>query len=255
MTFLLCLFLILPFHRIGIMGAMDKELNLIKQKMKIEEVDTLAQKIFTVGSIKGIPCVCVQAGVGKVNAALTAEILILKYQVDAIIFSGVAGGINPQLKIGDIVISERVLHHDFGQILPDQFIPGDTTGYSADTVLIEIALKAVKDVKFPEVPKKLCKEKEHLPRVVLGRIVSGDQFISSEKKRQWLAQTFRADCVEMEGSGMAQVCALNKLPFLIIRCVSDLANEKAEIDFPAFVGYSAENSSLLLLKMIELLGE
>lgn len=244
-----------PLNRLGIIGAMDEELKLIKNNMKIERVDTISQRIFTIGEIEGMPCICVKAGVGKVNAALTAEILVMKYDVDAVIFSGVAGGINPELGIGDIVISQTVIHHDFGQLLPDKFIVFDTLGFAADSLLITIAIEAGNNVQFDEIPQKICKETDHLPHITLGRIATGDQFISSEEKRKWLEEILRADCVEMEGAAVAQVCVINKVPFVIIRCLSDLANEKADIDFESFLPYAAKNSSLLVKEMIKLLGE
>jgi adenosylhomocysteine nucleosidase len=238
---------------IGIMSAMDIELEMIKENMTVEQIDTIAQRIFYKGTFKRIPCVCVMAGIGKVNAALTAEILIMKYDIEAIIFTGVAGGINPELGIGDIVISQSVVHHDYAHLGPEKLTPYDTLGYKADSSLVAIAIQAAKDVRFDEIPIKICKETGHFPRVVLGKIITGDQFIASEEKRQWLELTFNADCVEMEGAAVAQVCAINAVPFVIIRCLSDLANEKADIDFEAFVEYAAKNSNLIVQGIIDLL--
>ncbi len=256
MSVILLLFLATgPVNRLGIIGAMDMEIDLIRKRMQIEKIDTTAQRVFYSGTIHGMNCVCVKAGIGKVNAALTAEILIMKYNTDAVIFTGVAGGINPQLGIGDIVISKRVIHHDFGQVIPETFLPWDTVGYLADSFLIHIAKKAVHSVKFGPVPQKICKETGRLPRAIIGRVVTGDQFIASEQKRKWLEETFHADCVEMEGAAVAQVCAINKISFVVIRCLSDLANEKADIDFEAFVNYAAQNSSLIVNEMIEILLE
>ena len=238
---------------VGIMSAMDIELEMIRDNMTVEQIDTIAQRIFYKGTLKNIPCVCVMAGIGKVNAALTAEILIMKYDVDAVIFTGVAGGINPELGIGDIVISQSVVHHDYAHLGPEKLTPYDTAGYKADSMLMSVAMKAAKDARFDEIPMKICKETGHFPRVVLGKIITGDQFIASEEKRQWLERTFNADCVEMEGAAVAQVCAINAVPFVIIRCLSDLANEKADIDFEAFVKYAAKNSNLIVQGIIDLL--
>ncbi|MCK4250503.1 5'-methylthioadenosine/adenosylhomocysteine nucleosidase [candidate division WOR-3 bacterium] len=238
---------------IGIISALDEELAFIKEDMVIETVDTVSNRIFTIGKIYDMPCVCVKAGIGKVNAAMTAEILILKYSVDCVIYNGVAGGIDPDLDIGDIIISKTIIHHDFGQLMPDTFIPFDTIGFIADKYLIEIAVKAADNVKFDPVPQKICKETGHFPEVIVGRIVTGDQFISSEEKRKWIEQTFHADCVEMEGAAVAQVCVINQVPFVIIRCLSDIANETADIDFEEFVVYAAKNSSLIVNEMIKLL--
>ncbi len=238
---------------LGIMSAMDIELEMIKENMRIEQIDTIAQRIFYKGTLKEIPCVCVMAGIGKVNAALTAEILIMHYNIRAMIFTGVAGGINPELGIGDIVISQSVVHHDYAHLGPEKLTPYDTVGYEADSILMAVAMQAAQDAHFDEIPMKICQETGHFPRIALGKIVTGDQFIASEKKRQWLEQIFNADCVEMEGAAVAQVCAINSIPFVIIRCLSDLANEKADIDFEAFVQYAAKNSSLIVQGIIDLL--
>lgn len=237
-------------NRVGIIGAMDEELNLIKKEIVIEQVDTIAERVFTQGKIKGLPVVLVRAGVGKVNAATTAEILVYSFKTDLVIFTGVAGGVNPKLGIGDIVISERVIHHDYGLITPDKFSPFDTTGFFANRQLIVLAVAAVKQVAFSAIPEEITKKPPRIPVYLLGRIVTGDQFIASEEKRQWLEKTFRADCVEMEGAAVAQVCTMHKVPFVIIRCLSDLANEKADVDFDKFVGYAAKNSSSIVLEMI-----
>ncbi|KPJ74529.1 hypothetical protein AMJ52_00345, partial [candidate division TA06 bacterium DG_78] len=216
MAILLILVTLGQFNRLGIIGAMDEEITLMKEYMKIEKVDTITQRIFAIGKIEETPCICVKAGIGKTNAALTAEILMREYNVDAIIYSGVAGGINPELGIGDIVISRRIFHHDFGQITPDAFIVFDTLGFSADSFLIEIALEAAANVKFDSVHTKITKEGARYPQICLGVIATGDQFISSEEKRQWLDNVLHTDCVEMEGAAVAQVCAINNIPFIII---------------------------------------
>jgi adenosylhomocysteine nucleosidase len=237
---------------IGVMSAMEIELQFISEDLMVEKVDTVASIVYKVGRIHGVPCVMVHSGVGKVGAAQTAQVLIMKYGVDVLIFTGVAGGINPDLHIGDIVISSNAVHHDFGQILPDQFIPFDTIGFFADSLLVRLAVQAIQDVEFVSIPGQI-RGQEGVPKVVVGRVATGDQFISSEAKRMWIEQVFHADCVEMEGAAVAQICASNNVPFVIVRSLSDLANEGAEIDFEAFVIYAAKNSSLLVKEMLRLL--
>ncbi len=251
MSLMMLIFGVSGYQKIGIMSALDIELKYITEHMQIVRVDTVSQRVFTTGMINGIECVAVKAGIGKVNAAITAEILSNKYNVDAIIFSGVAGGINPNLQIGDIIISEKVLHHDFGEVVPNAFIPWDTTGYAADTYLVRLAGDNVNKIHFDTIPKNISLATECYPSVRKGRVVTGDQFIASEEKRHWLEKTLRADCVEMEGAAVAQVCAINSIPFVIIRCLSDLANENASVDFDAFCDYAARNSSALVLEIIK----
>jgi len=239
---------------VGIMSAMEIELEFISQDMLIERTDTIAENVYKIGTINNIRCVAVHGGIGKVGAAYTAQTLIMHYDVDAVIFTGVAGGINPELHIGDIVIAENVVYHDFGQILPDQFIPFDTVGFFADSFLVAVALQAKNNVELEVIPEEIRGE-ENLPRIVVGRIATGDQFISSEAKRVWIEQVFRADCVEMEGAAVAQICAVNNIPFVIIRSLSDLANEDAELDFQSFVLFAAKNSSFLVKEMLKILAK
>jgi adenosylhomocysteine nucleosidase len=242
-----------PIGRIGIMGAMDVEIALLRESMHIERTDSLAERIFYVGELEEVECICTKAGIGKVNAALTAEMLIMQYGVEALVFTGVAGGINPQMEIGDIVISSSVIHHDFGQIEPEGFMPWDTVGYLADSMLIRIAREAADLVVFEAVSCRLRSDSEYFPQIAIGCVVTGDQFIASEEKRVWLEQTFDADCVEMEGAAVAQVCKIHRVPFVIIRSLSDLANEDADIDFELFVDYASKNSERLVKEMLKLL--
>ncbi len=234
---------------IGVMGAMEVEVELIGDVMKIERIDTIGMKTYKIGSVFDVPCVLAEAGVGKVASTQTAQTFIMGYGVELIIFTGVAGGINPVLEVGDIVISKEVVHHDFGQILPDSFIPFDTIGFPADSHLIRLALNAGEKVELVPVIDEM-KIEGRMPEVILGRIATGDQFISSEAKRLWIARVFNADCVEMEGAAVAQVCSAYDVPFLIIRSLSDLANEDADIDFQTFVVHAAENSSRLVKEII-----
>ena len=238
---------------IGLMSAMEVELEYISSDMQVEAVDTIGESVYRLGKISGIQCVMAHGGVGKVDAAHAAQILIMHYGVEALVFTGVAGGIDPDLGIGDIVISEDVVHHDYGQILPNQFIPFDTMGYPADSILVVLAQRASANVKLETIPESIRGERA-TPSVTLGRVATGDQFISSEEKRLWIEKTFNADCVEMEGAAVAQICTIHGIPFVIIRSLSDLANEEAEVDFQSFVIYAAKNSSMLVKEMMRLLG-
>ncbi len=254
LAFLICLLVTQDARSVGIMGALEVEVESIDDAMIIYREDTVGRRTYKIGRIFNSPCVLVKAGVGKVASAQTAQTLIMQYGVDMIVFTGVAGGINPTLDVGDIVISKDVIQHDFGRILPDSFVPFDTVGFSADSLLIGLALNAVENVEFVRVPAKSGMKGE-MPRVVLGRIATGDQFISSEAKRVWIARVFNADCVEMEGAAVAQICAAYDVPFLIIRSLSDLANENADVDIQTFGVHAAQNSSELVKEIIRQLTE
>jgi len=249
MICLICLLVTQETWSVGIMGALDVELESIDDDMMVETVDTIGKKTYKIGKIFDSPCVLAQAGIGKVASAQTAQTLITQHGVDIIIFTGVAGGINPRLDVGDIIISKDVIQHDFGQVWPDSFVAFDTLGFCADSSLIRLALDAAEKIEFVPVSAKSGTHGK-MPRVILGRIATGDQFISSEAKRQWIEKIFNADCVEMEGAAVAQICAAYDIPFLIIRSLSDLANEAADVDFRTFVLQAAQNSSNLVKEIL-----
>jgi len=250
---------------IGVMGALDSEIELIREGMKLRSAEIISGRTYYEGEIEGHRVVLVKAGVGKVNAALTAQVMIDRFGVGSIVFTGIAGGINPDLHVGDVVISDRVIQHDFGLISKDAFQPwkitiGDTAGgekevsyFEADSHLVELARRAAERVDFPDPDTAISIHVVGKVRVYLGCIVTGDQFIASEGKRVWLQKTFDAYATEMEGGAVAQVCATNGLPFVIIRTLSDLANEDASVDIEKFFSYAAQNSATLVLEMLKLM--
>ncbi|MFQ5905697.1 MAG: 5'-methylthioadenosine/adenosylhomocysteine nucleosidase [bacterium] len=251
---------------IGIMGALDSELELIRDGMKLRSAKIISGRVYYEGQIEGHRVVVVKAGVGKVNAAMTAQVMIDRFGVGSVIFTGIAGGINPGLHIGDLVISSKLIQHDYGLISGDVLRPwkiaiGDSSGrdkpvshFEPDSHLVALARRAAGRVDFPEPDTAISIHVVGPVKVYEGCIVTGDQFIASEKKRVWLQETFDACAVEMEGGAVAQVCATNGLPFVIIRTLSDLANEDARIDVEKFLSYAAHNSAALVLEMLKLLG-
>lgn len=243
----------LLYPTVGLMGALDEEINLLKENMEIKVIDTLANRFFYKGTLEKRDVVITKSGIGKVNTAMTAQILIDKYDIKVLIFTGVAGGINPALKIGDIVISSQVAQHDFGEITPEGFFPFSIHFFKADSCLIRVAQKAAQECQLLPIPTEVTHTPTRKPQIVTGALVTGDQFIASEAKRNWLEKTFNADAVEMEGSAVAQVCEANKVPFVIIRCLSDIANENASIEFEKFCPYAARNSVVIVKQMLQIL--
>ena len=223
---------------IGIIGAMEEEVNALKRKIEIKEIKSIAGMSFLEGTLEGKEVVVVKCGIGKVNAAVCTQILIDKFEVSAIINTGVAGGLYPKINIGDIVISSDTVQHDVDAVVfgyEKGAIPRmDTTFFEADQKLVEIAKKAAEKVKG-----------DH--DVYVARIASGDQFISSMTVKEDIYSTFTAYCAEMEGAAIAHTCYLNKVPFVIIRAISDKADQNADENFDEFVIMAAKNAS----KMIE----
>lgn len=225
---------------IGIIGAMDEEVNQIKEQMQDVEVMTKAAMDFYKGTVEGHPVVVVRSGIGKVNAAICTQILVDDYRVSAVINTGIAGSLNADINIGDIVLSTDTLEHDmdavnFGYEL-GQIPRMDTLSFEADDTLRKIA-------------KATCEKVNPDVKVFEGRIVSGDQFISDKEKKDWLIKNFEGYCTEMEGAAIGHTAYLNKIPFLIIRAISDKADDSATMDYPAFEAKAIKHSVQLLLAL------
>lgn len=227
---------------VGIIGAMDEEVSKLKAMLEDVTVTTKAGMDFYRGTMYGKEVVIVRSGIGKVNAGICAQILSDLFNVKAIINTGIAGSLNEEINIGDIVLSKDALQHDvdataFGydvSVIPRM----ETSVFKGDETLIKLA-------------QECCREVLTEINTFAGRVVSGDQFISEAGKKKWLTDTFAGYCTEMEGAAIAQAAYLNNIPFLIIRAISDKADDSAEMDYPAFEAMAIENSVKLMSAMIE----
>lgn len=226
---------------IGIIGAMDEEVEQIVQAMTIEREESKAQMVFKAGKLSGKDVVIVRSGIGKVNAAVCTQILVDDFHVDYVINTGIAGSLKAEIDIADIVISSDVLHHDmdatgFGYAL-GQIPRMDTLSFEADQKLIELAREACAKV-VPEIGTHV------------GRVVSGDQFISDKAVKERISSNFDGFCTEMEGAAIAQAAYLNNVPFVILRAISDKADDSATMDYPTFEKQAIANSVLLLKELV-----
>lgn len=227
---------------LGIIGAMEVEVAALKNNMSAPEVTEKAGMKFYQGKIAEKDVVVVKCGIGKVNAGICTQILVDIFHVDAVINTGVAGSLNHEIDICDIVISREAQQHDMDVtplgydkgIIPDM----ETSVFQADKRLIALAKSSAKDAKL-EV------------NVYEGKILSGDQFIGTMDAKAYLLKNFAGDCAEMEGAAIAHAASLNHIPFLILRAISDKADGGAEMDYPTFEKKAAENSIKLLNQMIE----
>ena len=226
---------------LGIIGAMDEEVAKIKEEMQDVEVHSKASMDFYKGTLNGKGAVVVRSGIGKVNAAMCTQILADDFHVDAVINTGIAGSLNKDIDIGDIVLSTDTLEHDMDAVAfgyPVGQIPRmDTLSFTADEHLRKVAVSA-------------CKKAIPAVHVFEGRIVSGDQFVSSHEKKDWLVDTFGGYCTEMEGAAIAQVAYLNKIPFVILRAISDKADNSATMDYPTFEKKAAWHCVNLVSEML-----
>lgn len=228
--------------KIGIIGAMELEVETLKAKMAVSKVEKKAGMEFFEGVLNGANVVIVRSGVGKVNAALCTQILADMFSVTHIINTGVAGSLNAKLDIGDILISTDALHHDV-----DATIFGYQPGEVPQLGLREFPA----DPHLAELAKAACEKVNSDIRAVPGRVVSGDQFISDNETKARLIREYHGDCAEMEGAAIAHGAYLNGIPFVIIRAISDKADNSAEIDYPAFEAAAAKHSAALVEELVK----
>lgn len=227
--------------KIGIIGAMDLEVEELKSKMSVANIVKKAKMDFYEGTLNGADVVIVRCGIGKINAALCVQILADVFSVSHIINTGIAGSLNAKLDIGDILISKDALHHDmdvtiFGYALGEVPQMGFRE-FKADENLIALA-------------KASCEKVNPDLHTLVGRVVSGDQFISSKDVKEKLISTFQGDCAEMEGASIAHGAYLNDIPFVIIRAISDKADDSAEMDYPTFEKEAARHSARLVEDLV-----
>jgi adenosylhomocysteine/aminodeoxyfutalosine nucleosidase len=227
--------------KIAIMGAMREEIApLLASVENIKEVD-YANNIYYEASYKGKDVVIAYSKIGKVFSTLTATILIEKFGCRTLLFSGVAGGISSDLKIGDLIIADGLCQHDL-----DITAFGHPYGYVPEG---EVCIPT--DVRLRGIAKEVAKTKGITLKE--GVIATGDQFVSCSEKKTWIEQTFKADALEMEGASVAVVCNALNIPFFILRAISDTADGNAEIDFDKFLESSAKISAGFILDMVEMI--
>lgn len=226
---------------IGIIGAMEEEVTSLKEQMKIKEIIELASMEFCVGKLCTKNVVVVKSGIGKVNAAVCAQILIDKFSVKALINTGIAGSLNASINIGDMVISKDAIHHDM-----DASIFGDPVGQIPRMNTLAFAANP----EFVEKAKKANEEVNPDIKTIVGRVVSGDQFVSSSAVKKKIVENFQADCTEMEGAAIAQVAYLNNVPYVIIRAISDKADNSAVLDYPEFEKQAIIHSVKLIRNLL-----
>jgi adenosylhomocysteine nucleosidase len=214
---------------------------------------------FHPGRIDGHSVVLAEAGVGKVAAALVGGLLLDHFGCRALIFSGVAGGLDPKLAIGDVVIADELLQHDYGAMVKGRlkaFRPGDAPigvarnpfTFALESRLRRKIAKAIEGLELPPLPGGLHARRR--PRVVLGRVLSGDQFVNCALTRARLLKEFRGQAVEMEGAALAQVAERFGAPCVVVRCLSDLAGSDSHMDFQAFLPAAAAAAATVVHRLI-----
>lgn len=227
---------------VGIIGAMEEEVSALKEQMTEVSVTKKAGMEFCRGMLNGKPVVVVRSGIGKVNAGICTQILVDDYHVDCVINTGIAGSLKSVIDIGDIVVSTDTVQHDMNAVgfgYPLGQIPRmDTLAFPADQKLIELACQVCREVN-PEI------------QVYAGRVVSGDQFVSDKESKERIKTNFDGFCTEMEGAAIAQAAYLNGIPYVVLRAISDKADDSAAVDYPAFEREAIRHCVNLVLNMVK----
>ncbi|MCD7745396.1 MAG: 5'-methylthioadenosine/adenosylhomocysteine nucleosidase [Lachnospiraceae bacterium] len=211
--------------KIGIIGAMEIEVEQLKADMTVTREVTKAQMVFCEGTLSGMSAVVVRSGIGKVNAAVCTQILADEFGVDCVMNTGVAGSLDAKIDIGDIVISTDVLHHDMNAV---------DFGYPLGQIPQMNVFSFKADPDLTALAESVCHEVNPEISVFHGRIASGDQFIADKETKNRIITNFGGSCTEMEGAAIAQAAYLNNLPFVILRAISDKADDSASMDYPTF---------------------
>ncbi len=215
---------------IGIIGAMDVEVNSFKELMTDKRTETISGTEFVSGNLWGKPTVVAVSGVGKVNAAICTQTMCLKYAPEFVINSGVAGGLEKTLKVCDVVVASAVIQHDM-----DTSPLGDPVGFVSGINLVDIPSNQ------PISEKLASASTENGIHTLVGKIVSGDQFINSAEKKKYLVDTFGAYACEMEAASIGHVAYKNNVPFCILRSISDNADGSSHLSYTEFVDAAAKN--------------
>lgn len=231
--------------KLGIIGAMDVEVATLRKNMEDLQVVEKAGMSFYSGVLMGLNCVVVQCGVGKVNAALCVQCLCDCFAVTHIVNTGVAGSLAAELDIGDLVVSRNAVYHDFDcHVLNDSYVVGQVPGLSvrefpADDNLIRMAFSAAESV--------------NAGHTRIGTVASGDQFVCSKEHKTQIVADTAALCTEMEGAAIAHGAWRNKVPFVILRAISDKADDSSEMDYPTFEAIAAQRCAAVTMKLAQML--
>ena len=227
---------------IGIIVATDEELIEIKNIMSSYEEKDIYELNFVKGKINGKKVIFVKCGIGKVNAARTTQVLIDNFKISKIINIGAAGGINPELKIQDIVIGDRLVQYDFDISASGDYEKGEIT---------DVGKYMVSDSELINICKRVLEKRiQNDVKVVIGTIATADYFCSDPKIAENTRKEFKADCIDMVGAAIAQVCYLDKIPFLVIRGISDTPNGHNEMDYYTYCHIAAKHAAEFLQDLL-----
>jgi adenosylhomocysteine nucleosidase len=246
---------------IGILAAMAEEVRHLGQALSVDDKTVRGGYAFRQGRLDDVPVVLVEAGIGKVNTSLVATLLLDHFGCRLALLTGVAGGLDPAVGIGDVVIADHLVQHDYGAVVDAEirpYRPGaapvgearDPLAYTLEPSIRALLHRQLDGFALPVLPAAAAGGIARQPAIRFGTILSGDQFINCETTRQRLFKRFAAQAVEMEGAALAQVAEQFKVPCIDVRCVSDLAGADSHLDFAAFLPYAAESAAQVLRRIV-----
>lgn len=248
-------------HPLGILAALPEEVRHLGQALAVDDKVVRGGFAFRQGRLDDVPVVLVEAGIGKVNTALVGTLLLDHFGCRGVLLTGVAGGLDPALGIGDVVVGEELVQHDYGAVVGGEirpYRPGvppvgesrEPLSYRLDPSITRILRQRLEGLALPALPPKVVGAAGRRPAVRFGTILSGDQFINCEATRKRLFARFKAPAVEMEGAALAQVAEQFQAPCIVVRCLSDLAGADSHVDFEAFLPYAAESAARVLRRIV-----
>lgn len=246
---------------VGVLCAIPQEFAFLADNLANAEITERAGMAFHAGRLDGHRVVLARAGMGKVNAAIAATLLIERFGCRVLLFSGIAGGLDPKLSIGDVVIAEHVVQHDAGYTSEEGFVvyqaghlpffsPHEGLGHAVDDALMARVRAALADLTLNPIS---AAGSDRPPRLHFGRVLTGDQFVNSETLRERLFRELGGAAVEMEGAAMAQACNAFGVPWLVVRALSDLAGSESHFDFRQFVDEVSLSSALIVRRLLPVL--
>ena len=231
---------------VGIISAIPEEYTKLVWDSP-PRTETIVNKIFNFGRINDVDVIAAECGIGKVNAAITTGLLLGHFGCDSIAFSGVAGGLNPDLSVGDIIIADELIQHDYGAIVNGEMISSIPGSFPA--------LDDTDDDVSYTMPSALRSAIEHEvgSYTKFGRVITGDTYLACENTRKMFHKQFQADAIEMEGAAIAQVCCSWHVPFVIVRVLSDLAGADSHIQFDEFIEESSVKAAKTVRQLLPIL--
>ncbi|MDZ4736896.1 MAG: 5'-methylthioadenosine/adenosylhomocysteine nucleosidase [Rhodospirillaceae bacterium] len=251
---------------LGILCALPQEMQLLATSLAESRPDERAGTTFLSGALDGCAVTIAEGGIGKVGSALAATLLLERFNCRTLIFTGVAGGLDPALGIGDIVIAERLIQHDYGSVVGDAHVAfrgGDfplggtrrDPAFALDPLLLERLKAGLAGYAPPMLAASVIgKKKGRQPRLVFGTVVTGDVFVNSAAMRERLRERWSAQAVEMEGAAVAQVAERFGVPAIVIRALSDLAGAESHMDFGQFLDVASEAAADVVRRVVRIVG-